>query len=345
MDANVLPTEFDGQSQPLVVVWRVSESCAMACKFCGYSRELRRERLAANPVDVLGFGSVLSEVQRAGGRSVLVSWLGGEPLAWNPLPEVSHSFARDFALRLGVTSNGLPLASKALRAMLIDDYEQVTISIDGLGPFHDWVRSQSGHFARIRELVAQLRCEDAAGRLVLRVNTVLMRDNIAAFPAFCAAMADWGFHELTFNQLGGNERPEFFAKHRLLPQQIQRFSEDLPALRERMLCRGLSIRGSDRYLARIAATTQGVAIPVEDCQPATEFLFIDASGYISPCSFSSAEYRVHVSEITSVAQFDDLPRRFRALRLRRRLAACNDCHATHLFDKFKVTQVGQVSAE
>jgi hypothetical protein len=61
------------------------------------------------------------------------------------------------------------------------------------------------------------------------VNTVLMRGNVEAFGGFCEAMADWGFHELTFNALGGNERPEFFAANHLLPQQVRRFAAELPA--------------------------------------------------------------------------------------------------------------------
>jgi radical SAM protein with 4Fe4S-binding SPASM domain len=283
---------------------------------------------------VIEFGHVLGDVQRLTGRSILVSWLGGEPLAWNRLPRLSRTFRREFGLGLGVTTNGAALAALRVRASLLADYEQVTVSVDGLVEFHDRVRGEAGLFEQLRANVDRLRSEDAHHRLWLRVNTVLMRGNIERFGEFCREMADWGFHELTFNQLGGNERPEFFAANRLLPAQVERFAAELLELRETMARRGLAISGSERYMSRIAATTGGRRIAIDDCGPGTEFLFIDVQGRISPCSFSSVGYGVSLAQVQSAEQFLQLPERFRQLRVRGRLAACDDCHATHVFDKF-----------
>jgi radical SAM protein with 4Fe4S-binding SPASM domain len=95
------------------------------------------------------------------------------------------------------------------------------------------------------------------------------------------------------------------------------------------------IRGAERYLARIVATTNGEPIAIEDCHPATEFLFISAQGRISPCSFSSDAYGVPIAEVGTAEEFLQLPVRFREIRRRNRISACNDCHATHVFDKFQ----------
>ena len=100
------------------------------------------------------------------------------------------------------------------RRTLLAHFEQLTVSVDGLRPFHDHVRGQPGLFDQLRHNMAALRREDSNQRVWRRVNIVLMRDNIEHFADFAAEMADWGFHELTFNQLGGVERPEFFARHR-----------------------------------------------------------------------------------------------------------------------------------
>lgn len=324
-----------GDSGGFVVVWRVWEFCALACRYCGYSREMIRPRLGADWNSAVAFGGVLSDVQQRTGRAVLVSWLGGEPLAWGRLPEIACIFRRELGLRLGVTTNGLPLESPRVRESLLEDYDQITISVDGPAPFHDWARGLAGAFFRIRKCVRQLRAEDPAGRLRRRVNTVLMRGNVASFGPFCEEMADWGFHELSYNPLGGNDRPAFHAAHRLLPEQVERFVHELPELRRRMAERGLLIRGGERYLDRLAATAAGRSIAIDDCRPGTEFLFVDAAGRISPCSFSSERYGISISEIDSAEKFLELPRRFRALRLLQRLPACDDCHATHVFDKFK----------
>jgi MoaA/NifB/PqqE/SkfB family radical SAM enzyme len=319
----------------LVIVWRVWESCPLACHFCGYSRELNRPRLATDVPSIIAFAKVLRDVQQNHGRSILVSWLGGEPLAWSELARLSRILAHENGLSLGVTTNGLPLESPRVRASLLADYEQVTVSIDGLAAFHDRVRATPGLFDRIGAAMAHLRSEDPSGRLWRRANTVLMRGNIGTFAQLCELLADWGFHELTFNQLGGNERPEFYPANRLLPEQIGRFADELPRIRRRMADRGLIIRGGRRYLDRIAATSRDNKIAVDDCHPGRRFLFIDPLGRISPCSFTSDCYGVPISQVNSAEAFLELPDRLRAMQLARRVAACDDCHATHVFDKFK----------
>jgi MoaA/NifB/PqqE/SkfB family radical SAM enzyme len=332
MESADLPTALPTE---LIVVWRVFESCSLACGFCGYSRDLAWSRKSALPRDILTFGRILGEVQRLAGSSLLISWLGGEPLAWNELPAISCDLNEHSGLRLGVTTNGIPLGSADIRRSLLQHFEQVTISIDGPGKFHDHIRGQAGLFEQLRENIGKLHCEDRDERLWRRVNIVLMRDNIAGFADFAEEMAAWGFHELTFNQLGGNERPDFFSKHRLLRSQVERFARELPDLKRALANRGLLISGNERYLSRLRASAADEPIPIDDCQPGTHFLFIDAVGRISPCSFSSVEYGIPIAEIQSAAQFLDLSERFRLLRAKRRLPACDDCHATHVFDKFE----------
>lgn len=319
-------------STPLIVVWRVHEECPLACAFCGYSRTVARTRRSVAAEDVLRFGRTLADYGRAAGREVLVSWLGGEPLLWPHLAEVSRAL-RDEGLRLGVTTNGLLLASPETRRLLIETHEQATISIDGLAAFHDRVRGQPGLFARLQAIVAAFR-QEAPGCVLLRVNTVLMRGNIGGFAEFCEEMAEWGFDELTFNQLGGNDRPEFYPANRLLPEQVERFCAELPDIRGAMSARGLRIAGSDQYLERIRRTTNGERLPIADCRPGEAFLFIDEQGRVSPCSFTSAEYGVPLGELDSVAAMEQLGGRFRSARRIACAAACGDCHATHVFEKF-----------
>jgi MoaA/NifB/PqqE/SkfB family radical SAM enzyme len=319
----------------IVILWRVWENCSLACRFCGYSREVKTDRNSVQPRHVLKFGRILQAAQQVSERSILVSWLGGEPLAWPGLSRLSRLYCCHFGLRLSVTTNGLPLAQRGVRTSLLSNYEQVTISIDGLGEFHDRVRGQAGLFERVRRCVERLCCDDVDGRLLRRVNTILMRGNIESFGDFCHQMADWGFHELTFNQLGGNERPDFFQANRLLKWQVERFAAELPELRRQCAARGLMISGSDRYLARIQATAAGERFAVDDCHPAEDFLFIDALGRISPCSFTGDCYGISVDDLRTVEQFLQLPERFRAMRRQKRSMACGDCHATHIFDKFK----------
>ena len=312
-----------------VVVWRITERCNLSCGFCAYSRTLERSRREADPAEVLRFGRVLAAFQEATGQRVLVSWLGGEPLLWPALAELSATFSDTLGLALSTTTNGTALASPRVREMLATHFAELTVSIDGLTDFHDRVRGWPGGFASLRESVRALE-----GPALRRANTVLMRDNIADYPALCRELATWGFRELTFNQLGGNDRPEFHAIHRLHAEQVRALWAALPALRNELAARGVTLRGSPAYLRRIEATTSGARLPVEDCQPGARFLFIDEMGRAAPCSFTAAGYSVPISELRTVADLRNLPQRFATMRSAQRLAPCLDCHSTQVCEKF-----------
>ena len=116
---------------------------------------------------------------------------------------------RRLGLRLGVTTNGLPLGSAAVREMLAD-YEQVTVSVDGVAGFHDHLRDSPGLFERVRENVRLLRSEIGSSPL-LRVNTVLMRGNIGSFNIVLGDRPDLG-HVLKLERA----TDRFFVERRIV---------------------------------------------------------------------------------------------------------------------------------
>lgn len=321
----------------LVVVWRITEQCDLGCGFCAYSRHLRRPRLSAEPAQVLAFGALLQDYATTFQQDVLVSWLGGEPLRWPQLFEVSHLFKREFNLRLGVTTNGTALKSESIRQHLVEDFDQLTISVDGLGAFHDRGRDAPGLFEQLRLNILSLReMKIRAGRGPrLRVNTILMRDNIGAFEQLCETVAAWGVEELTFNALGGRDRPEFFPDHSLWPEDVEWFCESLPGIRARLREKGLRLLGSARYLERIAALARGVSIPVYDCQPGQSFLFVNERGLVSPCSFTAQGYGLSLKDVRAPDDLHQLPARFAGRKRNQMLACCHDCPSTQVFGKFE----------
>jgi MoaA/NifB/PqqE/SkfB family radical SAM enzyme len=198
---------------------------------------------------------------------------------------------------------------------------------------HDRLRRWPGGFAFLRRTVPLLAAgkrSRGAGPL-LRANVVLMSDNVESFPALCLELAGWGFEEITWNQLGGNERPEFYAEHRLRPADVERLAKALPDLSERLAARGTRLGGGDGYLRRVAATSAGRALPVAECDVSREFLFVSLDGIVGPCSFTTAELGIAADELGSI---ESLPGRFQVERLRVRPRACNDCHSTQVFGKY-----------
>ncbi len=352
----------------LIIVWRITEACDLACPFCAYDRNLHRPRASANPEQVLAFGAVLGEYANTYSRDILVSWLGGEPLRWPPLFEISRTFKHDCHLRLSATTNGTALTSEKIHRTLAENFDELTISLDGLDTLHDQLRGAPGLFAQLRENIAALRA--VAPHLRLRVNTLLLRDNIHAFPDLCETLADWGIAELTFNALGGRDRPEFYPAHSLHPEQVAAFRAALPALRARLAPRGLALLGSDAYLDRLSASAANYHLPITSCSPGTDFLFINEHGYFSPCSFTTNSfhmspphapspdakasdlvmpsparqergpggegYGLHLSTLCTTADLHHLPTLFAERQRTHRLPICDDCPSTQVFGKFMV---------
>ena len=321
----------------MIIVWRVTQRCNLSCPFCGFDRRLDRVRRDADVETVARFGAVLSEYQRATGDRVLVSWMGGEPLLWPPLRELTEHFTRRLGVRVSTTTNGTTLGSTVVRDHIIDHYSELTVSVDGIGAVHDDLRGWAGGFAHLRRVVPMLVAErQTKGRgPLLRVNVVLMRNTVGDFERLCSELVDWGIDELTFNQLGGDDRPEFFPAHRLLPSDAEWLSANVPRLRKDLARRGVRLGGGQRYLRRVLATASGQRIPVDDCGPGERFLFIDELARVAPCSFSTRDYAIPLDDIDTWEALQQVPQRFSAMRAASRAACCNDCHSTHVFEKFQ----------
>ena len=320
----------------MIVVWRVTERCNLSCKFCAYDREIDRIRRDASPEQILSFSKVLADYQNATGDGVLVSWLGGEPLLWPQLTELSVTLSKQLKLRISTTTNGTLLSNEKIRRHLLECYSELTASVDGLSQFHDVSRGWKGGFELLGKSVRALAAEKHRNKFgpIIRVNVLLMRDNIRMFPEICAELCDWGVEEITFNQLGGVDRPEFFPAHRLLPEDVMWLAHKVPELTKELAKRNVKLRSHDVYLARLKATAENFRVPVTDCHPGEKFLFVDEAGRIAPCNFTAAEYGISVNEFRSVETLKQLPARFAEMRSRRRSSFCDDCHSTQVFEKF-----------
>jgi MoaA/NifB/PqqE/SkfB family radical SAM enzyme len=319
----------------MIVVWRVNTHCNLNCGFCAYARELAFPRASVEPDAILAFARTLSAYARSCGERVLVSWLGGEPFLWPPLMEVSERLVTHFGLEVSATTNGTALRSGSLRARILQFFSELTVSVDGPAMFHDSIRGSLDGFAQIRAHVRALGSEREAGRdLLIRVNTVLMRDNIELFPQLCEELCSWGVDEISFNALGGNDRPEFYHEHRLDPGHVSWLEEKLPKLHKTLSARGVRLLGTPAYLRRLHASASGERLAIEDCPSGEPFLFITERGVVSPCSFTSLDYGVPLSELNSLEELMMLSGRFRKMRQVKRSAWCGNCLSTQVFGKF-----------
>lgn len=320
----------------MIVVWRVTERCNLSCPFCAYDRTLVRPRAEAERAEVLRFGAVLGDYARERGERVLVCWLGGEPLLWEPVMDVSRTFRATFGLEVGVTTNGTTLHAPGVLDAVLACVSELTVSVDGPAAVHERLRGAPGNWERLRAAVntlsARRRVENAPLRL--RANVVLMRDTLPGFAGLCRALAEWGLDEITFNQLGGRDRPAFFPAHRLTPEDARALAALVPGLRAELAARGVRLCGDERYVARIEASAAAVPLPVVDCAPGERFLFVDEGGRVAPCSFTGAELGRPLARVRTLDDLLALPAAFAGTRRVRPAAACGDCPSTQVFGKF-----------
>jgi MoaA/NifB/PqqE/SkfB family radical SAM enzyme len=319
----------------MIVVWRVVESCNLSCPFCAYDKRLATPRAAADPRQVAGFIDLFGRWRAKTRQPVLISWLGGEPLLWKPLTELTRQ-ARANGIEISTTTNGTTLASPRVRRHLLDCYREVTVSVDGFSDFHDRTRGWPGAFNKLRSGVTRLanaRAQTGAP-LRLRANVVLMRGNIDRFAELCRELAGWGICEISFNQLGGRDRPEFFPDNRLTPDDVEQLRATLPPLRRELAARSTRLLGGDAYLDRIRDSALDVALPVADCRVAEQFLFIDELGRVAPCSFAVGHFGIGVADLREPADIESLASRLNAHQRRDPSVECSNCRSTQQFAKF-----------
>lgn len=317
----------------MIVVWRITTRCNLSCAFCAYDKRMPGRRREVDAASVAAFAPVLANYSKQTGDPVLVSWIGGEPLLWQPVFDMSRLMASHAGIRVSATTNGSTLHLPQVRRRIIDCFAELTVSVDGFAEFHNQVRGWPGGWQRLKLAVMALAAE-RGGRVALRANVVVMHDNADDFALLCGELADWGFDEITFNQLGGRDRPEFFPDHRLRPDGARRFAALVPVLQQQLAVRGVRLCANSKYLERIEASASGRALPVPDCGPGQRFLFIDEENRVSPCHFTGDALGVPLAELTSANDLLRLHPRFAASRERALPAVCRDCPSTQVFAKF-----------
>ncbi len=315
-----------------VIVIEISPLCNLSCSFCAHDKRLPIPRHTI-PAEVLQtFTGIVGQYAAAHGEAVLVSWLGGEPFLQRDLLPLTETLHAQYPLSFSATTNGTQLHKPEIRAHIRRCYAELTFSVDGFPEFHDLMRGKTGLFEDVKTHVQHLARE--APDLKLRINTVLMRDNFDAFPALCAEFARWGVQEITFNQLGGRDRPEFYPDHRLTIEQVQRLPEMAQQIQDTIREMGAHLVFSPSYFKRISATAHGAKLPILDCAPGRFYMFVNAHGQISPCTFTLDEYGKPLASIQSLADFEQLPFTFHREKIRQQAPACLDCPNTNVHGKF-----------
>lgn len=322
----------------MIVVCRVTTHCNLACSFCAYDKQLPFQRKSIDIESILHLGRMLAEYSQISNDKILFSWLGGEPFLWLDLFKVSELFKNVFGFAVSATTNGTTLHLDTTKEKIIQSFNELTISLDGLENFHNNSRGFTNGWQKIKLAIKDLanRKEQKKSSLKLRANILLMHQNLDQFNELCLELASWGINEISFNQLGGRDRPEFYEDHRLTPQDAANLHKIIKNTREELAHKDVTLCGADTYLDKIMATAQNKKLPGLNCKPAKDFLFVDESGRIAPCSFTVDEKSVELSSIRTGQDIANLSKHNRITNDQLLGKECQNCPSTHVFKKFLV---------
>lgn len=315
-----------------VVVIEVSTVCNLSCPFCAHDSRLKIPRYTLEHESLQAFINVVGEYSATKKEPVLISWLGGEPFINKSVLPLTEKLKNNYPLYFSATTNGTKLSEQTIREHIKHYYSELTVSVDGFSAFHDKMRGRTGLFDEIKKNIRLL--VDEAPELKIRINTVLMRNNFDLFHELCVEVADWGVKEITFNQLGGRDRPEFHPENRLSAEQVKDLPKIVSAIQAKISHTEAKLIFSEGYFRRISASATGEKLPILDCGPGSYYMFVNAHGKISPCSFTIDEYGMDISSIQTVAAFEELPSVFHQKKTLKQAYHCHDCPNTNVHGKF-----------
>ena len=151
--------------------WECTLRCNLQCRHCGSDckatslvKDMPRE----------DFGKVLDSVAaRMDPHEVMINITGGEPLMRPDLDECGRMiYEKGFPW--GMVTNGFLLTPERYQRLLQNGLRAMTISLDGLGEDHDWMRGREGSFERA---AAAIKMVIESGEIEFDVVTCVNRRN------------------------------------------------------------------------------------------------------------------------------------------------------------------------
>jgi radical SAM protein with 4Fe4S-binding SPASM domain len=182
--------------------------------------------------DELSTGEILRLIDEARVLGLAnLKLFGGEPLLRRDL-EAIVAYAAGLGIRCTLITNGTLLSQQRAQALVTAGLAQLDLSLDaGDAALHDQIRGVPGTWQRAMQGLQAV--QEAAHRLdrrvVLRVNTVVMRHNYHDLPHLARTLADLSVDEFVLNPAvpqAANSRAT--AAHYLLsPPDIVRYNAEI----------------------------------------------------------------------------------------------------------------------
>lgn len=207
---------------------KLTSLCNLRCVMCKYWQTEREEAL-----DSARWSQVFAELVALGCRKLHFS--GGEVFLRRDFLDLVET-AVALGLKVNVTTNGTLVDRERAKRLAASGVNSVSISLDGpTARAHDAIRGQAQAFRRSLRTIRRLRAH--GGRLRIRVNFVVMRQNFRRLPAMVRLAGELGAEELL--PMPVDEKGP--RRHRLSATQIREYNRVIaPVVLEARVRHGFS---------------------------------------------------------------------------------------------------------
>lgn len=161
------------REHPLTAVfWECTLRCNLRCRHCGSDC---RVESAVKDMPLEDFLLALRSIAReTDPHRVMINVTGGEPLVRNDLERCGRAFY-ELGFPWGMVTNGQLLTPERYGRLLQSGLRAVTVSLDGIGETHEWMRGLPGSYGKA---LSAIRLIAASGAVEYDVVTCVNKRSI-----------------------------------------------------------------------------------------------------------------------------------------------------------------------
>ncbi|MBR1698251.1 MAG: TIGR04133 family radical SAM/SPASM protein [Bacteroidales bacterium] len=178
------------REHPLTAVfWECTLRCNLRCRHCGSDC---RVESAVKDMPLEDFLPVLRSIAReTDPHRVMINVTGGEPLVRNDLERCGRAFY-ELGFPWGMVTNGQLLTPERYGRLLQSGLRAVTVSLDGIGETHEWMRGLPGSYGKA---LSAIRLIAASGAVEYDVVTCVNKRSIKELNAIKETLIQSGVKE------------------------------------------------------------------------------------------------------------------------------------------------------
>lgn len=178
------------REHPLTAVfWECTLRCNLRCRHCGSDC---RVESAVKDMPLEDFLQALRSIAReTDPHRVMINVTGGEPLVRNDLERCGRAFY-ELGFPWGMVTNGQLLTPERYGRLLQSGLRAVTVSLDGIGETHEWMRGLPGSYGKA---LSAIRLIAASGAVEYDVVTCVNKRSIKELNAIKETLIQSGVKE------------------------------------------------------------------------------------------------------------------------------------------------------